>query len=121
MVPIDHVSQLHSLGDGLVRVPRQSRVDFNRDSTIIALGGIIHRCQHVTCGPNVIGGQRCDSCLGVGSGCCQFDQLLSVGVSAGECFGKNCGVGGDPGDGLGVNQVLQVSGVDAVPRQIIQP
>jgi hypothetical protein len=119
--PVDDFPQLDGLRDRLVGLVGQPRVDLDGHPAVDSVGGLPLRLQHVARGPHVVGSDSADGGVHVGTARGQLGDLSIVGIAVGERLLEDGRVGGHTDHALGVDQLLQVAGLQTVPRQVIQP
>jgi len=119
--PVHDLPQLDGLFGGLVGVVRQSRVDLDRDSTVDPVGGLPLRRQDIAGVTDVVGGHGADGRVHVGATFREFGHLTVVGVALRESLLEDRRVGRHADDAFRVDQLLQVAGLQTLPRQVIQP
>ena len=70
---------------------------------------------------HVVGGHRGDGGVDIGAALCELTDLSVVRRSLGQCRLEDRRVGRDTHDRLRVDEVLQVAGLDAIPREVVEP
>ena len=119
--PVDDLPQLDGLRDGLVGVVGQPRVDLDGHPAVDAVGRLVLLGQHVAGVADVVGGDGADGGVDVGAALGEFLDLLVVGGALGQRGLEDRRVGGDADDALGVDQLLQVAGLQPLAGQVVQP
>ena len=117
VLAVDDVVQLLRLGDGLVGEVRQLRGDLDGDPAVEAVGAVVDGLEEVRGVSHVGGGGELDRLVDAR----QAAQLLGVGVAVAERGGEDRGVGGDADDRLGLDQLGQVAGGEALAGQVVEP
>ena len=119
--PVDDLPQLDRLQDRLVGVMGEARIDLDRYPAVDAVGLLVLLGQHVAGVADVVGGHGADRGVHVGAAFGEFFHLPVVGGALRQCRLKNAGVGGDAHDALGVDQLLQIAGLQSVAGQVVKP
>lgn len=118
---IDDLVQLDRLRDGGVGVVSQARIDFDGHAAVDAVRRLELRSQDVARSTHVVGGHRGDGGVDIGAALCELTDLSVVRRSLGQCRLEDRRVGRDTHDRLRVDEVLQVAGLDAIPREVVEP
>src|SRR6201999_1966568 len=105
----------------LVGVVRQPRVDLDRHAAVDTGRSLPLRGQHVGRVWDLNGGPPPAGSAHVGAVFGELGDLGVVGAALGQRLLENRWVGGDTDDALGVDQLLQVAGLQTLPGQVVQP
>jgi hypothetical protein len=97
------------------------RVDLDRNPAVHPVGSFPHRLEHIARRAHVVGRGGAHGGVDVGIAFGQLGDLVVVGLAVRQRLLENAGVAGDADDRLGVDEFLQVAGLDPVPRQVVQP
>jgi hypothetical protein len=120
--PVHLLPQRPRLGDGRLGVVGVPRVHLDRHPPVQAIGGVVHRPQHVTGPAHVVGGHRAHGLVDAGSARPQVIQLSRVLFRAGrDRLGEDRRVGGHPDHVIAGDQVRQAAGGQPPAAQVIEP
>ena len=118
---VDDLVQFGGLVDGGLGFVGQARVDLDGDAAVDVAGGLVDAGEQVAGVAYVVGGGLPDGVVDGGASGGQVVELLLVGGAVGEGGLEDRRVGGDPADVPGVDQLLQVAGLQALAGQVVQP
>ncbi len=118
---VDDLPQLDRLGDRAVGVVGQARIDLDRHPPVDAVGLLVHRREDVAGVAYVVGGDRADGAVDIGTACGQFGDLCVVGGALRQCGLEDRRVGGHADHRLRGDQFGEITGADQVPGQVVQP
>ncbi len=109
------------LQDRLVGVVRQPRIDLDRHPAVDAVGQLVLLGQHIARIADVVGGDGADRGVHIGAAIGELFDLLVVGGALRQRRLEDRRVGGDTDDTHGVDQLLQVAGLQPFSGQVVQP
>ena len=109
------------LVDGGLGLVGQPGVHLDGHPAVDVSGGLEDAGEQVAGVPDVVGGDLADGVVHGGAAGGQLVELFLVGRAVLQCGLEDRWVGGDPADVPGVNQVLEVPGVQALTGEVIEP
>lgn len=118
---VDDLPQLDGLQDRLVGVVGQPRIDLDGHPAVHTVGQFVLLGQHVAGVADVVGGHGADGRVHVGAALGELLDLRVVGVPLGQGGLEDRRVGRHADDRLGVDQLLQVAGLQPLTGQVVEP
>src|SRR6202011_504410 len=112
--PVDDLPQFDGLQDGLVGVVCQPWVDLDRHPAVDSAGQFILLGQHVAGVAHVVGGDGADGGVHVGAAFGQLFDLFVIGGALRQRALEDRRVGGNTDDTHGVDQLLEVAGLETL-------
>ena len=117
---VDRAPEGAGRGDGALGVVGQGRLDLDRDPAVGALlAG--ERCEDVARVADVLGGELEDDPVDGLALVDELGDLLVVAFAVGDRGGEDRRVGGHADHGLGLDELGQVAGLDALAGQVVEP